>query len=63
MKQTHSVVNVSLKGHCHKVFVKREKPKDMTVLISDNLQTMIPFRIIVLNISELKPFIVVVGQG
>ena len=35
----------SLEGHCHEIFVTREKPKAGYVLISDNLQTMIPFRI------------------
>ena len=51
-----------LKGHCHESFVKHEKQKENYVLISDNLQTMILFRIKVVY-KWLKQLIVDVGQG
>ena len=42
VKHLYSLLRL-LKRHCHEIFVKLEKPKD--VLISDNLQTMILFLI------------------
>ena len=41
--------SANLKGHCHENFKKGKNKNHKNLLISDNLQTMIPFRIKVVS--------------